>query len=54
MSPIIADARDGGRQVCILMVAGVRNAGEPGTFECQGEVAGAGVTLLTAYYTTYS
>ena len=41
MSPIVADARDGGRQVCVMMVAGERNAGEPGAFERQG--GGAGV-----------
>ena len=35
MSLINAEARDGGRQVCVMMVAGVRNAGEPGAFECQ-------------------
>jgi hypothetical protein len=33
----IADARDEGRQVCVTMVAGVRNAGEPGNLEHQGE-----------------
>jgi hypothetical protein len=27
VSPIIADGRDGGRQECIMMVAGVRNDG---------------------------
>ena len=30
VSPIIADARDGRRQVCVMMVAGVCNAVEPG------------------------
>jgi hypothetical protein len=29
VSPIIDDARDGERQVCLLMVAGVRNNREP-------------------------
>jgi hypothetical protein len=40
VSAIIADVCDGGRQVCVMMVAGVRNAGELGAFERQG----AGVT----------
>ena len=44
MSPIIADAHDGGRQVCVLMVVEVRNAGESDAFECQGG-AGPGVTI---------
>jgi hypothetical protein len=44
VSLIIADARDGGTQVCVMMVAGVRNAGEPGALERQGGRAGAGVT----------
>ena len=35
VSPIIADMRDEGGQVCILMVVGVRNAGETGTFEAR-------------------
>lgn len=39
-----ADARDGERQVYVLMVAGVRDAGEPGAFERQGGGAGTGVT----------
>lgn len=50
MSTLIADAREwgGGRQVCVLMVAGVRNAGEPGAFESQGGRAGAGVTVYSS------
>ena len=44
MSPLIADTRDGERLVCILKVAGVLNAGEPGAFACQGGRAGTGVT----------
>ena len=43
VSPIIAD---GGRLVCVMMVAGVLNAGEPGAFERQEAGAGAGVTVL--------
>ena len=43
MSPIIADARDGVRQVCVIMVSVVRNAREPGAFECHGGGVGAGV-----------
>ena len=39
----IADARDEGRQVRVMMGAGVRNAGQPGA-KCQGGRAGAGVT----------
>ena len=37
MSPIIADERDEGTQGCVMMVAGVRNAEEPGSRERQGE-----------------
>ena len=33
VSPIIADARVMGRQVRVMMVAGVHNAGEHGTLE---------------------
>ena len=44
MSPIIADAHDGGRNLCVMMVAEVRNSGEPGSFERQGGGPGAGVT----------
>ena len=33
----IADACVEGRQVCVMMVAGVRNAGQPGALERQGE-----------------
>lgn len=29
-----------------MMVAGVREAGQPGTLECQGERAGAGVAQM--------
>jgi hypothetical protein len=46
VSPIIADVRDGGRQVCVMMLAGVRNAMEPGILERQGGRAGAGVTPI--------
>ena len=35
----------GGRQVCVMMVAGVHNAEEPGTLVLQGGRAGAGVTI---------
>jgi hypothetical protein len=35
VSPVIAGARDRGRQVCVMMVAGVCNAGEPGAFEAR-------------------
>ena len=42
MSLIITD--DGGRQECVVMVAGVCNAGEPGAFKSQGVGAGAAVT----------
>ena len=45
MSPKFADARDGGMQVCVMIVEGVRNAGEPGALEHQGGRAGAGVTI---------
>ena len=45
MSPIIADARDGGRKVFVLMLARVCNAGEPSALEHQGGRAGAGVTV---------
>ena len=45
MSPIIADARDRGRHVCVMMVAGVRNAGKPGALERLGGGAGAAVTV---------
>ena len=47
MSPIIADVRDGKRQVSVLMVAGVRNVGEPGACVLQEGRVGAGVTDRT-------
>lgn len=36
VSPIIVDAHDGGRQVFVMMVAGVCNAGQPGALEHLG------------------
>lgn len=48
MCPIIADARDRERQVCVMMIAGVRNAGEPGALKRQGGSAGAGVTQVAS------
>jgi hypothetical protein len=36
----------GGRQVCILVVVGVRNGREPGAFGRQGGGAGVASTLV--------
>lgn len=36
-SPISADASDGERQVCVLMLARLRNPREPGALKHQGE-----------------
>ena len=42
--------RDGGREVCVMMVAGVRNAGQPGALKRQDGRAGAGVTVTVTSY----
>ena len=42
----IADVRDEGRQVCVMMVAGVRNTGQLGVLKRQGGRSEAGVTNM--------